>query len=168
MTRAAVYSAVKSIVSPDVLMNVGFIGPIDVVVPEGTLLNPRYPAAVGGRAPLFFRVFDMLFRVLAKAMPDRVPIPGEGGDVLHYTGERKDGRSFAIMDIFFGGWGGRPNKDGIDGVAPMASGAATKVAWVLIEVEPGMEREVYQQLLELENITETHIVFGPKDIVVKI
>ena len=45
---------------------------------------------------------------------------------------------------------------------------ATKVAWVLIEVDPGMEREVYQQLLELENITETHIVFGPKDIVVKI
>jgi|TARA_B100001105_G_scaffold16764_1_gene12209 DNA-binding Lrp family transcriptional regulator len=50
----------------------------------------------------------------------------------------------------------------------MASEAATKVAWVLIEVDPGMEREVYQQLLELENITETHIVFGPKDIVVKI
>ena len=50
----------------------------------------------------------------------------------------------------------------------MASGAATKVAWVLIEVEPGMEREVYQQLLELENITEAHVVFGPKDIVIKI
>ena len=50
----------------------------------------------------------------------------------------------------------------------MASGAATKVAWVLIEVEPVLEREVYRQLLELENITETHIVFGPKDIVVKI
>ena len=50
----------------------------------------------------------------------------------------------------------------------MASEAATKVAWVLIEVDTGMEREVYQQLLELENITETHIVFGPKDIGVKI
>ncbi len=135
MTRATVYSAVKSIVSPEVLTNVGFIRPIDVVVPEGTLLNPCYPAAVGGRAPLFFRVYDMLFRALAKAMPERVPIPGEGGDVLHYTGERRDGRSFAIMDIFFGGWGGRPSKDGIDGVAPMAFGSYGTIPAEMLERE---------------------------------
>ena len=108
MTKATVFGTIKSIVGMDVLTNVGFVRPITVVAPEGTIVNPRFPAAVGGRAPLFFRVFDVLFRALAKALPDRVPIPGEGGDVLHFTGQKADGTNFAVMDIYFGGWGGRP------------------------------------------------------------
>jgi N-methylhydantoinase B len=135
MTKATVYGSVKSIVSPDVLTNVGFIRPINVIAPAGTLVNPRFPAAVGGRAPLFFRVFDMMFRALAKALPDRVPIPGEGGDVLHFTGQKADGKQFAVMDIYFGGWGGRPMKDGIDGVAPMSFGSYGTIPAELLERE---------------------------------
>ena len=135
MTKATVFGTVKSIVSPDVLTNVGFIRPINVIAPSGTLVNPRFPAAVGGRAPLFFRVFDMLFRVLAKALPEKVPIPGEGGDVLHFTGQKADGKQFAVMDIFFGGWGGRPRQDGIDGVAPMAFGSYGTIPAELLERE---------------------------------
>jgi N-methylhydantoinase B len=135
MTKATVYGSVKSIVSPDVLTNVGFIRPINVIAPPGTLVNPRFPAAVGGRAPLFFRVFDMMFRALAKALPDQVPIPGEGGDVLHFTGQKADGKQFAVMDIYFGGWGGRPMKDGIDGVAPMSFGSYGTIPAELLERE---------------------------------
>jgi len=135
MTKATVYGSVKSIVSPDVLTNVGFVRPINVIAPPGTLVNPRFPAAVGGRAPLFFRVFDMLFRALAKALPERVPIPGEGGDVLHFTGQKEDGTHFAVMDIYFGGWGGRPMKDGIDGVAPMSFGSYGTIPAELLERE---------------------------------
>ena len=135
MTKATVYGAVKSVVSPDVLTNVGFVRPINVVAPLGTLVNPRFPAAVGGRAPLFFRVFDMLFRALAQALPEKVPVPGEGGDVLHFTGQKADGSHFAVMDIFFGGWGGRPMRDGIDGVAPMAFGSYGTIPAELLERE---------------------------------
>jgi N-methylhydantoinase B len=135
MTKATVYGSVKSIVSPDVLTNVGFVRPINVIAPAGTIVNPRFPAAVGGRAPLFFRVFDMMYRALAKALPERVPIPGEGGDVLHFTGQKEDGQQFAVMDIFFGGWGGRPRKDGIDGVAPMSFGSYGTIPAELLERE---------------------------------
>ena len=135
MTKATVYGTIKSIVGEDVLPNVGFIRPIQVIAQPGSLVNPRFPAAVGGRAPLFFRVFDMLFRVLAKALPDRTPIPGEGGDVLHLTGEKADGTPYAMMDIFFGGWGGRPKKDGIDGVAPMSFGSYGTIPAELLERE---------------------------------
>jgi N-methylhydantoinase B len=135
MTKATVYGAIKSLVGEDVLPNVGFVRPIQVITELGSLVNPRFPAAVGGRAPLFFRVFDMLFRVLAKALPDRIPIPGEGGDVLHLTGEKADGTPYAMMDIFFGGWGGRPKKDGIDGVAPMAFGSYGTIPAELLERE---------------------------------
>lgn len=123
MTKAMVYGALKLIVDPDVLLNVGFIRPLHVIAPLGSLLNPRFPAAVGGRASLAFRVSDLVFRALAKALPERVPVVGEGGDVLHFTGQRADGRPFAAMDGFFGGWGGRPTKDGIDGVTPMTFGS---------------------------------------------
>lgn len=135
MTKATVFGAVKSIVGTEVLTNVGFVRPITVVAPLGSMVNPRFPAAVGGRAPLFFRVFDVLFRALAKALPDRVPIPGEGGDVLHFTGQKGDGSHFAVMDIFFGGWGGRPMKDGIDGVAPMSFGSYGTIPAELLERE---------------------------------
>jgi N-methylhydantoinase B len=135
MTKATVYGSVKSIVGPEVLTNVGFVRPIHVVAPLGSIVNPRFPAAVGGRAPLFFRVFDVLFRALAKALPERVPIPGEGGDVLHFTGQKADGSHFAVMDIFFGGWGGRPMKDGIDGVAPMSFGSYGTIPAELLERE---------------------------------
>ncbi|MBV8056344.1 MAG: hydantoinase B/oxoprolinase family protein [Deltaproteobacteria bacterium] len=135
MTRGTVYGAVKSIVSPDVLTNVGFTRPITIVAPEGTLVNPRHPAAVGGRAPLFFRIFDMMFRVLAQALPDKVGISGEGGDVLHFSGIKPDGSHFSFMDLFFGGWGGRPGKDGIDGVAPMNFGSYGSVPAEVLERE---------------------------------
>lgn len=123
MTKAMVYGALKLMVSPDILLNSGFIRPLSVTVPLGSLLNPCYPAAVGGRASLAFRVSDMVFRALAKALPERVPVVGEGGDVLHFVGSGTDGRPFAVMDGFFGGWGGRPTKDGIDGVTPMTFGS---------------------------------------------
>lgn len=135
MTRASVYAVIKSIVGPEVLTNVGFERPIEVRAPAGCLVNPSFPAAVGGRAPLFFRVMDMLYRALAEAQPQRTPIPGEGGDVLHFTGKREDGSEFALLDLFFGGWGGRPRDDGIDGVAPMAFGSYGSVSAEMIERE---------------------------------
>ena len=135
MTRGTVYGAVKSIVNPDVGTNIGFTRAIKIIAPEGTLINPRHPAAVGGRAPLFFRIFDMLYRVLAKALPDKVGVAGEGGDVLHFSGTKADGSHFSFMDLFFGGWGGRPNKDGIDGVAPMSFGSYGSVPAEVLERE---------------------------------
>jgi N-methylhydantoinase B len=135
MTRGTIYGAIKSIVSPDVLTNIGFTRAIKIIAPEGTLINPRYPAAVGGRAPLFFRVFDMIFRALAKALPEKVGISGEGGDVLHFSGVKPDGSQFSFMDLFFGGWGGRPHKDGIDGVAPMSFGSYGSVPAEVLERE---------------------------------
>lgn len=135
LTKAMVYGALKVLVSPDVLVNSGFVRPINVIAPLGSLVNPCFPAAVGGRAPLILRVSDMLFRALAKALPEKVPVAGEGADVLHVTGQKADGRPFAVMDIVFGGWGGRPKKDGIDGVALMGLGSYGSVPAEVLERE---------------------------------
>lgn len=134
MTKAAVHAAIKSIVAPDVPTNAGFFRSVEVDAPAGSVVNPVFPAAVGGRAPLFFRLFDMTCRALAQAMPEKVPVFGEGGDAMYFAGE-SDGQPFSVLDLFFGGWGARIGKDGIDGVAPVYMGSMGCVSAELIERE---------------------------------
>ncbi|MFO1301779.1 MAG: hydantoinase B/oxoprolinase family protein [Burkholderiaceae bacterium] len=46
VTMAAVLYVFRTLVDDEIPMNAGCLKPIDVVVPEGSMLNPRYPAAV--------------------------------------------------------------------------------------------------------------------------
>ena len=41
-------------------------------------------------------------------------------------------------------------------------------AFVLIKVEPGLERDVYLALLEIDSVTETHVAYGEYDLVARI
>jgi N-methylhydantoinase B len=135
ITKGMALGALKTVVAPDAVMNDGFIRAIRVVVPEGSILNPRYPAAVGGRAPVGTVVVQLVMDALAAALPDQIPILGESGDLLHFSGQQADGRPFALMDFHFGGWGGRPGKDGIDGVTMMLVGSSGLPPAELIERE---------------------------------
>ncbi|MFN8839071.1 MAG: hydantoinase B/oxoprolinase family protein [Burkholderiales bacterium] len=46
VTRAAVLYVVRTLVDDDIPMNNGCLEPLEIVVPEGCLLNPRHPGAV--------------------------------------------------------------------------------------------------------------------------
>jgi len=46
VTRAAVLYVFRCLVDDSIPMNEGVMKPLDVVLPEGTMLSPRYPAAV--------------------------------------------------------------------------------------------------------------------------
>jgi len=134
-TKASVYGAFKILVSPDALMNDGLVRPIEVVVPPRCLLNPTFPAAVGGRGPLASRARNVVTLALAEALPGRIPVPSEGADSLHAVGDDSGGHPFVMLDGFFNGWGGRPEKDGIDGVAPMEFGCYGVTPGELLERE---------------------------------
>src|SRR3989442_1690377 len=71
-TKSVTRAPFKAIVPSDAITNIGFARAIEVIVPPGTLLNPRYPAAVGGRASLMMTLSNMVFRVIAKALPGRL------------------------------------------------------------------------------------------------
>ena len=134
-TLAGVWSSLKALVSPDVITNVGITRPMEVIAPPGSLINPVMPAGTGGRTALIFRVTDMMFRLIAKAKQNSVGIPGEGGDMIHFSGTREGGGHFSCADLYFGGWGGRPGKDGIDCVAPMTFGSYGTVPAEVLERE---------------------------------
>ncbi len=46
VTNAAVLYCFRTIVDADIPMNAGCLEPIDIVLPDGTMLSPEYPAAV--------------------------------------------------------------------------------------------------------------------------
>jgi 5-oxoprolinase (ATP-hydrolysing)/N-methylhydantoinase A len=133
MTIGMARGALRALIPAEVFLNAGFVKPIRVHAPEGSLVNPRPPAAVGGRSPVAFRVADVIFRALGEALPQQVGIGGEGGDIIHFSGTTNAGKPFMGVDIVFGGWGGRPTRDGIDGVTMISFGPTGTTPVELLE-----------------------------------
>lgn len=129
----SVYGALKFLCSGEVVLNSGFIRPINIVAPPGCVVNPISPAPVGGRAPMMFAVYEAVLRALAVALPDAMSVAGEGGDMLHFSGTDTDGKLFMGTDVYFGGWGGRPSGDGPDGIAPLHFGALASASVEMME-----------------------------------
>ncbi|MGE0154992.1 MAG: hydantoinase B/oxoprolinase family protein [Reyranellaceae bacterium] len=115
-TRSAAMLAVRSVMSGDIPNNAGFFRPITVTAPAGTVVNPREPAAVAARALTCFRVVDVVMGAMAQVAPNKVFAAGDGGiSVLTMSGTQH-GKTFVVMDSVGCCWGGRPDKDGVEGV----------------------------------------------------
>ena len=116
-TKSCTYLSVRSVLRQDVPNNAGVFRCIDVIAPEGTILNPRLPGACAARALTGYRMLDVVLGALAQALPERVPAAGEGGNtVLSMGGITRERRQFVLVDMITGAWGGRPDKDGMEGV----------------------------------------------------
>ncbi|HKA56693.1 MAG TPA: hydantoinase B/oxoprolinase family protein [Candidatus Binatia bacterium] len=127
LTRACVNVAFRSILGGDIPANDGLVAPIRVTAPAGCVVNPQFPTAVGARGMMMWRVIDMVFAALARAIPEQVYAAGEGGpNILVYTPQVQAGVPAMLFDGYCSGWGGRPNQDGIDGVNPIGIGGASR------------------------------------------
>ena len=63
--RAAVLYVLRTLIDDDIPLNDGCLKPIDLIVPEGSMLNPRYPAAVvAGNVETSQAVTDALYGAL--------------------------------------------------------------------------------------------------------
>ncbi|WP_247007262.1 hydantoinase B/oxoprolinase family protein [Halorientalis litorea] len=113
VAKSAVYYVIRCITDPDIPPNQGCYDPVTVRAPEGSLLNPRPPAAVvGGNVETSQRVTDVVFAALAEAAPDRVPAAGQGTMNNLVVGDA----DFQYYETIGGGTGARPTGDGLAGV----------------------------------------------------
>ena len=101
---------------PQILFNDGYYDLIDVRIPEGSLLKPRFPAALSGRTHALGRIFDILGGLLGQKTPQFLNAAGfSSSPHLFYSGTDSDGKYFQLFQIGFGGIPGRPMGDGPDG-----------------------------------------------------
>jgi N-methylhydantoinase B len=101
---------------PQILFNDGYYDLIDVRIPEGSLLKPRFPAALSGRTHALGRMFDILGGLLGQKTPEFLTAAGfSSSPHLFYSGFDRKGEYFQLFQIGFGGIPGRPLGDGPDG-----------------------------------------------------
>jgi N-methylhydantoinase B len=101
---------------PQILFNDGFYDLIDVRIPDGSLLKPKFPAALSGRTHALGRIFDILGGLLGQKTPEFLNAAGfSSSPHVFYSGNDKKGDWFQLFQIGFGGIPGRPMGDGPDG-----------------------------------------------------
>lgn len=116
--KSATYLSVRCALGHEVPNNAGIYRCISISAPEGSVLNPVMPAAVASRALTGYRVVDTVLGALARIAPERIMAAGEGGNTVVALGGY-DGQSqepFVLVDMINGAWGGRFDRDGVEGV----------------------------------------------------
>ncbi len=99
VTLSGIHYALRAVTDWTIPMNDGCFRAVTVHVPDGTLLNPRRPAPVGGgNVETSMRNADLLLQALAKAAPERVPACS-GGTMSNVMigGETDDGRKLGLL-----------------------------------------------------------------------
>lgn len=112
---AAAYYAVRALTGSHIPTNAGCFRMVTMTLPEGSLVNPRAPAPVGGRSSSVKRMSGAIISALAEACPDRVPAASAGLSlIMAFGGKRKDGSFFLVTEMLAAGTGASARSDGID------------------------------------------------------
>ncbi len=128
-TYAYVFMAMKSMFDPEIPNNDGCASPISLKAPEGSVVNCRFPAAVAARMQIGHFMTEIIYRAMAKALPDRV-IAGSGGTPATmnvFYGKRGEGSPWHSVIIRGGGMGASSSNDGYYDFIFPANGANTPV-----------------------------------------
>jgi N-methylhydantoinase B len=133
---AAARVAFKALTSPALDVNEGCFRPLEVVLPEGTMLSARPGAALGRWSLALPTVIDTILKALAPAVPHLVPAAHKGDmGGCSFFGFRPDGTRFLLMNIFGGGWGGRPFEDGESAAVSVCQGDVRNTPVELQEIK---------------------------------
>ncbi|CAD0185866.1 Acetophenone carboxylase delta subunit [Ruegeria sp. THAF57] len=121
-TVATAYVAIKH-VFPALPANAGVMRPIDVIVPEDSLLSAKFPAPTGGYTETILRMIDVVFSAFANAAPGRVVANAYGTiNALSIAGKRSNGQPWVMFSFYGGGHGGSVESDGLNhGNAPIST-----------------------------------------------
>ncbi|MEM7250240.1 MAG: hydantoinase B/oxoprolinase family protein [Pseudomonadota bacterium] len=116
--QASVCYAVKALLDPDIPNSQGVLDSIDIYAEPGTVINAVFPAPVAARAHTSQRIVDVVLGALAPALPDRVVAAANGANTTAvFSGiDPRTERPYVYLETLGGGVGGRPTKDGKDGV----------------------------------------------------
>ncbi len=124
-------------VSPDIPHNHGMVAPLELIIPEGTLLNAAYPAATTFGNHLCPPNADAIIRALAPVIPERVTA-GWNQLLCSLSTGRDPRKNDTYVDILFmglkGGSGAAADCDGYDHIGMIdASGGVLDQDYEMFE-----------------------------------
>lgn len=117
-------------------VNAGLLRPINLVLPEASIVNSSFPAACGMRVLTNCRIHEMVLGALTKAIPGEVPASGASQlavtsiSVVEPTGRGR----VVVANPVQGGSGGGNGLDGISG-SDIPSAALRNVPVEVLEAE---------------------------------
>lgn len=125
-THAGVYMTFQAATDPDISPNSGCYRPIHVIAPEGSIVNPRFPAACTGGNEVCLIVHNAVFRALA-TVPADGPHPrvmacdqGSSNNMLIAGIDPRTSERYVLYEYPEGGWGGNRDRDGLSAVFSIA------------------------------------------------
>lgn len=107
--------AVKTMLDPEIPPNSGLFGGIGITAPEGTIVNPRFPAATCTRAITANRVAGAIIAALNQAVPPERKLAASNDSVpaMVLSGQRAGG-TYVYIETLGGGVGAMHGQDGMD------------------------------------------------------
>jgi N-methylhydantoinase B len=116
--RATVYFCVKALLDPELLPNSGMFDGIVIRLPEGTIVNPEFPAAVGSRSITTQKIAGAVVGALNNLVPEDRRI-ASSNDVLPsilFSGKSTSGGVYVCGETLGGGSGALSDLDGMDAI----------------------------------------------------
>jgi len=122
VTASGVYCGLKTAIDPNNLIppNSGCWRAIEILAPKGSVVNTTFPApVVYANHEISHRVADMVMGALASFLPKQVMACSQGTSAILTLGgvDPRTGRHYVSYETVKGGYGARPNKDGINCIA---------------------------------------------------
>lgn len=117
-TLSAACFVIRAITDPAIPNNAGCFRPINLKLPEASLVNPLPPSPCGARTATILRTTDLLLGALVKVLPERLPACSSGVlETIYFGGtDPQNGESFITNELEMGGQGARLGRDGLDAI----------------------------------------------------
>jgi N-methylhydantoinase B len=116
--RATVYFCVKALLDPELLPNSGMFDGVVIRTPEGSIVNPEFPAAVGARSITTQKIAGAVIGALNNLVPEDRRI-ASSNDVLPsilFSGRIAGRGVYVCGETLGGGSGALSDLDGMDAI----------------------------------------------------
>jgi N-methylhydantoinase B len=117
-TASGVYMTIQAATDPTIPPNSGCYRPVEIIAPEDTIVNPRFPAACTGGNEIVSVIHNAVYRALAE-IPRDIEHPvllmaadqGSSNNLI-LSGYDNEDEKFVLYEYPEGGWGGAEGRDG--------------------------------------------------------
>ena len=116
VVHSCVYFVFRVLTDPSIMTNAGLFKNIDIKIPEGSLLDPKMPAAVSsGNVETSMRIVDVLLGALSQGFPE-IPAASQGTMNNITIGSIHGGESFTYYETIGGGAGAGKDREGTSAI----------------------------------------------------